>query len=321
MSERLSGIDVFVAAVEAGNFAGAALRMGLTRSAVAKSVGRLETRLGTRLFRRTTRSQSLTDDGQAYYERCRRALAELEAADAVFEAGRREPAGRLRLTMPELIGRRCVAPLLLALGRQHARLSFEVSFDDRRVDLVEDGIDLAIRSGPLGDSSSVAARALGHQWVCVVASPDYLARHGRPSCFEEMAARRDMHAFVGYGRQGSPKPWLHRDERGAPAAFDPRARFVFDSLEVVADAARDGLGLARVPHWLVEPELATGRLVQVFAEPHPYGYELHAVWPHARALPLKVRVLVDLLVQQLLPRMQPPGRMQLPGATPPPGRT
>jgi DNA-binding transcriptional LysR family regulator len=306
MTERLRGIDVFVAAVEAGNFAGAAQRMGLTRSAVAKSVGRLEARLGTRLFRRTTRSQSLTDDGQAYYERCRRALAELEAADAVFEAGRREPAGRLRLTMPELIGRRCVAPLLLALGRQHAGLSFEVSFDDRRVDLIEDGIDLAIRSGPLDDRSSVAARPLGHQWVCVVASPGYLARHGRPASFEELAARRDAHAFVGYARQGAPKPWLHRDARGAPAEFDPRARFVFDSLEVVALAALDGLGLARVPHWLVEPDLAAGRLVQVFEEPHPYGYELHAVWPHARALPLKLRVLIDLLVERLLPRMQPP---------------
>jgi DNA-binding transcriptional LysR family regulator len=305
MSERLSGIDVFVAAAEAGTFVGAGLRLGLTRSAVAKSVARLEARVGTRLFRRTTRSQSLTDDGQAYYERCRRALAELDAADAAFEAGRREPTGRL--TMPELIGRACVAPLLLELGRQHAGLAFDVSFNDRRVDLVEDGIDLALRSGALVDSSSLAARALGHQWMGVFATPAYLARHGRPADFDELAAQREAHAFIGYMRPGNPQPWVYVDASGQQAEFDPRGRFLFDSLGVVASAALEGAGLARLPHWLAEAEVAAGRLEQVFDEPRPFGYPLHAVWPQSRALPLKIRVLIDLLVDRLAPRLQPPG--------------
>ena len=307
MNDRLIGIDVFVTAVEAGTFAGAAQRLGLTRSAVAKSVGRLEARLGARLFTRTTRSQSLTDDGHAYYERCRRALAELEAADAALEAGRREPAGRLRLTMPELFGRHCVLPLLLELGRRHERLSIEARFDDRRADLVEDGIDLAIRSGPLADSGILAARPLGQQFVAVYASPGYLAARGRPEGFEELQARREAHAFVGYARQGQAKPWLHIGERGRVEEFEPRARLVFDSLEAVADGAVAGLGLARLPTWLAERQVGAGRLVRVFDEPAPYGYPLHAVWPRVRSTPLKLRLLLDLLAERLPAITRPPG--------------
>ena len=149
MSERLQGIATFVATVEAASFSAAGERLQLSRSAVGKAIARLETRLGVRLFHRTTRSQRLTEDGQLYYERCRRALAELDEASVSLEAGRREPVGRLRLSMPELLGRRCVAPLLLELGREHVGLSLDVSFTDRRVDLLEERIDLALRSGPM----------------------------------------------------------------------------------------------------------------------------------------------------------------------------
>src|ERR1017187_9678124 len=119
MSDRLNGISAFVEAADAGSFALAAERMRLTRSAVGKSIARLEQRLGVRLFQRTTRSQSLTEDGQAYYERCVRALAELDAGALVLDSGKSEPIGSLRVSAPVLFGRHCVAPVLLALGRQH----------------------------------------------------------------------------------------------------------------------------------------------------------------------------------------------------------
>ncbi len=303
MSERLNGIEAFVAAVEAGNFALAAQRLRLTRSAVGKSVARLEERLGTRLFHRTTRSQSLTEDGHAYYERCRRALAELDAADAAVEAGRQTPAGRVRITMPALIGRACVAPLLLELGQRHPQLRFDVSFSDRRIDIVDEGFDLAIRSGALGDSAALVARLLGHQWMGVYASPDYLAAHGRLESVEALRRDASAHRFVGYARETGVHPWQFRDAAGRLVDFVAHTRLEFscDSLEVSAMAAIHGMGMARLPTWLAADAVAAGSLVRVFDEPQPFGYALNAVWPQARALPLKTRVAIDLLAERLPP--------------------
>lgn len=147
MSEMMDGVEVFVAAVEAGSFAAAAVRLHLTRSAVAKTIGRMETRLDVRLFHRTTRSLALTEDGQGYYERCVRALDELRAGKAALDSGRNEAAGRLRVSVPVLFGRRCVAPVLTQLAAEHPKLELDLSFSDRPVDLIEDGFDLAIRNG------------------------------------------------------------------------------------------------------------------------------------------------------------------------------
>jgi DNA-binding transcriptional LysR family regulator len=299
MSERLTGIEAFVAAVETGNFALAAQRLHLTRSAVGKSVARLEARLGTRLFHRTTRSQSLTETGEAYYERCRRALAELDAADAALEAGRATPMGRLRLSMPELIGRSRVAPLLIELGRQYPTLSFDVSFTDRRVDLIEEAVDLAIRSGGLDSSATLSARRLGCQRMGVYAAPAYLADHSRPASFDAMLANRAEHSFVGYARESWPLAWRYYDADGRVADVELPSQFTCNSFEVGVQAAIDGLGLVRVPTWLVGDALASGRLLQVFEEARPYEYELHAVWPATRSLPCKTRVLIDLLVARL----------------------
>lgn len=301
MSERLSGIEAFVTTVEAGNFALAAQRLQLTRSAVAKSVARVEARLGTRLFQRTTRSLSLTEDGQAYYERCRRALAELDAAEAAVEAGRTAPRGRLRVTMPVLIGRTLVVPLLLELARDYPELVVDIMFSDSVVDLVDERIDLAVRSGPLGDSAVLAARPLGRQWMGVFASPDYLARHGQPSGIAELAADPGRHRYVGYARDTGPHPWQFHDADGRVVTFSAPAhiRFICNSLEANAMAAIAGMGLTRLPAWLVADALRTGALVRVFEEARPYGYALHAVWPQSSALLLKTRVAVDVLAARL----------------------
>lgn len=303
MSERLNGIEAFVAAVEAGNFALAAERLHLTRSGVAKGIARLEQRLGTRLFNRTTRSQSLTEDGHAYYERCRRALAELDAADAAIEAGRQSPTGQVRLTMPGLIGRSLIAPLLLKASHRYPQLRFDLSLNDRVVDLVEDGLDLAVRSGDLGDSAVLNARALGHQWMGVYASPAYLAEFGQPDGLHQLMETRLAHRFVGYARDTGPLPWRFCADDGRLLEFTPGRQLEFscNSLEVTLTAAIEGRGMARLPAWLVADALATGQLTRVFEETHPFGYALNAVWSQARALPLKTRVLVDLLAQELPP--------------------
>ena len=301
MSERLNGIEAFVAAAEAGNFALAALRLRLTRSAVAKSVSRLEARLGTRLFHRTTRSQSLTEDGQTYYERCRRALAELDAADVAVEAGRTTPSGRLRVTMPILIGRELVAPVLLELARTYPDLALDITFSDSVIDLVDERFDLAVRSGPLADSAVMAMRPLGWQWMGVYASPEYLAQCAPPNSFDELEADRGRHRFVVYVRDSSHHPWQFHDESGLVRSFEAptQVRFSCNSLEANKMAAIAGMGLTRLPAWLVADALQTGILVRAFDESHPFGYPLHAVWPQSRTLPLKTRTAIDLLAHRL----------------------
>jgi DNA-binding transcriptional LysR family regulator len=295
MSELLSGVDVFVAAVETGNFSSAAERLRLTRSAVTKAIARIEARLHVRLFYRTTRSQALTDDGQAYYERCVRALDELRAGEATLETGRREAVGRLRVSVPVLFGRRCVAPVLARLAAHHAKLELEVSLSDRLVDLVEDGFDLAIRNGELGDSTGLMTRTVGLQRMTVCAAPAYLAAHGTPRTLDELRA---LSAIV-YGRAGRVKPWLFPAGGGEPVAVMPASRLRFDDLETIADAAEAGHGLAWLPCWLVRDRVAAGALVPVLDGVPRLVFKTHALWPKTPHLPLRVRLALDALAAEL----------------------
>lgn len=294
-NDRLTGIDTFVHAVEAGSFALAAERLGLTRSAVGKTVARLERRLGARLFQRTTRQQSLTEDGQAYYERCLRALAELDAAEAAFDSGRREPVGRLRVSAPLLFGRHCVAPVLAALAEKYQKLQVEMSFSDRVVDLVEEGFDLAVRIGPLRDSATLAARRLGSQAMGICAAPSYLARHGTPQSPADFPA----HTAVIYGLNGSSAQWRIRDSDGEWREPLIGSRLRFDDVQAIADAAVAGHGLAWLPCWLMSRYLRSGELALVTSSQNTVASEVHAVWPQSRYLPSKTRTAIDALVEQV----------------------
>jgi DNA-binding transcriptional LysR family regulator len=294
MSERLDNIDVFVLAVTAGSFAQAAERLRLTRSAVAKSIARLEHRLGVRLFHRTTRSQSLTEDGRAYYERCVRALAELDAAEAAFDTRRNAPKGRLRVSAPVVFGRHCVAPILLQLARQHPALTIEMSFSDRVVDLVEEGFDLAVRIGTLRDSATIAARRLGAQHMGICASPAYLAERGRPST----AADFSTHESILYARVGQPVPWRVRDG-GEILDVRTESRLCFDDLQAIADAAVAGSGLAWLPCWLLARYVRSGELTLVMDSERVVATSIHAVWPQTIHLPSKTRAAIDALVANI----------------------
>jgi DNA-binding transcriptional LysR family regulator len=295
VNERLNGIAAFVQSVEAGSFALAAERMQLTRSAVGKSIARLERRLGVRLFQRTTRRQSLTDDGQAYYERCVRALAELDAGEAALDTGRRSPTGRLRVSAPVAFGRHCVAPVLLELARQHSGLIVETSFSDRVVDLVEEGFDLAVRVGALTDSASLSARRLGSQRMGICAAPSYLAQHGCPANADQLS----QHIGIAYGRDGTTASWRVRGSDGQ--IHEPRinSRLRFDDLQVIADAAVGGAGLAWLPCWLMAPHVRAGALTLVMDSERVLATDIHAVWPRTRYLPSKTRTVIDALAAKI----------------------
>jgi DNA-binding transcriptional LysR family regulator len=307
--DRLDGLDVFVAAAEAGSFAQAGQRLHLSRSAVGKSIARLEDRLGARLFHRTTRQQRLTPEGEAFYERCVRVMAELEAAEAEIQEGHREPRGQLRVSVPVIFGRRCVAPILSKLTARHAELDVQIGFTDRVVDLVEEGFDLAVRIGPLADSASLAARKIGTLRMAIGASPEYVKQHGSPSSFDEL----EQHPGVVYERGGvdglQRTGWLVRDREGELREVQPKARLRFDDVEAIADAAAQGLGLAYLPCWILHAYVADGALEVLMDGETTRGSEVHVVWPKARHLPSKTRAAIDALVAELPAVMGPrPGR-------------
>lgn len=296
--DRLTSMSVFVRAVDLGSFAAAADTLGLSAPMVGKHVQFLEERLGARLLNRTTRRQSLTDFGKAYYDRCRLILAEVEAADALAEDHRSEPRGRLRVTMSVHFGRRCVLPVLMDFVRFHPALELDLSFGDRLVDLAEDGYDLAIRTGDLDDRAGVVARRLARQPMIVCAAPAYLETHGRPETVEELA----HHQAVVYRRSGPVPPWLFPTGDGSAIEVTPANRVRMDDLEAVADAATAAMGITWLPSWLVRERIAAGALVKLLPEQKPFLYDCHALWLQTPHLPLKVRLVIDALAAAL-PRL------------------
>lgn len=298
MKDNLDGVATFVQVVEAGSFALAAERMNLTRSAVGKAISRLEARLGARLLHRSTRSQSLTTEGQSYYEGCVRALAELDNAEAALDHSGIEPSGRLRVSVPEAFGHLCVAPVLLDLARQYPKLQIDLSFTDRVTDLVEEGIDLAVRIGELRDSTTLAARHLGTQHVVIGASPAYLARHGTPVSLGDLAD----HVGIAYSCGGNVAPWWGGSgaaggdaSHGAAKPVPIRSQISMDDIQAIAAAAIDGYGLAWLPCWLLTRFEQSGALVPVLDSYRVHSQEIYAVWPKERHLRAKTRVAIDAL--------------------------
>lgn len=295
MMDRLTSMAVFLRAVDLGSFAAAAEALEMSGPMVGKHVRFLEERLGVRLIHRTTRRQSLTEFGQAYYERCRAVLAEADAADALAADQLSEPRGRLKVTMPALLGRRCVAPLLLKLAQKYPALELDLSFGDPVADLMEGGYDLAIRTGDLDQQSGVITRRLARQRMVVCGSRAYLKAHGRPRGLDELG----QHQAIVYRRLGRARPWLFPRDGQPPREVWPAGRLRLDDLEAIADAAARGMGLAWLPSWLVRERLDDGALVRVLGSEGELPYDCHAVWLPTPRLPPKVRLAVDALAAAL----------------------
>ncbi|ENQ0973523.1 LysR family transcriptional regulator [Enterobacter hormaechei] len=295
MTDTLKDIPVFVASVEAGSFAQAAVRLHLSRSAVGKSIARLEERLGVRLFHRTTRSQRLTDNGALFYERCLRALEEIRGAESQLETGKHQVSGRLRVAMPVLFGRQCIAPLLIELAQEHPGLELEMSFSDRIVDLVEEGFDMAVRNGTLADSAVLVTRRLGVHRMVLCAAPDYLIKNGQPQSVDDLR----QYTAINYTRAGRVLPWQLMDYDGTSRTFIPRSSLNMDDLQAICDAALAGHGIAWLPCWMVIKEIHQGNLVPLFKQAPDVRFDVHAVWQQTPHLPLRVRIAIDMLVKRL----------------------
>jgi DNA-binding transcriptional LysR family regulator len=290
--ESLSGIATFVAVARAASFTQAGDMLGISKSAVGKAVARLEQRLGVKLFHRTTRRLALTADGEAYFAVCARALEGIAEAEGSLGTLLLVPAGRLRVDMPAAFGRKVMLPVLLDIGRAYPGLQMTLTFTDDVIDLVEEGVDLAIRFGTMEDSSDLVARRLtSHRWV-ICAAPDYLAQCGAPHTLADVAAHR---CIVGY-RRGRPLAW-HVSEDGKPTRLAPPPTYQISDAEAMIDAALAGVGLCQMPLALLRTHIDAGKLVTVLDDATARQIDVHAVWPRTAHLRPKVRHVVDTLVK------------------------
>lgn len=292
-ADGLQGILPFLNVVEAGSFTRAAERLQVTTSAIGKSVAQLERRLGVRLLNRTTRSLSLTSEGESYYAACSTAVGQIDQAQALLASRRQVPSGRLRMDLPLAFGRRCVVPVLLRVLQRFPQIVPEISFSDRRANLVEERIDLAVRIGELGNEAGLIARQLFVQHFGLCASPTYLKRHGEPRDLADLAS----HTQVTYGRDGAVTPWSIRDESGRRRTWAPRGSLVLGDGEALLDAVTAHVGIAYLPSWLYAAAVQRNALKVIWPERVVEGTPVHVIWPKARQLTPKIRVVVDALVE------------------------
>lgn len=292
---NLNDIQVFMAVVDAGSFIAGGHAMGLSRSAAGKAITRLEERLGTRLLNRTTRALSLTDEGREFYQRGLQILASVDDAEASVAGTKSTARGVLRLTVPAAFGRLLLLPLLAKYLAAWPDVQVEMSFSDRLADLVDEGFDLAVRMGVTAPDTRLVSRVVAKYQTVLCASPTYLAKHGEP---------RDVDALVGhdcllFSSRNQKQSWRLRDDQGIWVKAMGRSRLRLDNGEAIRDAALSGLGIAYLPDFLVNEELATGRLKQVLTGVEGEEVRIVTLYPNKRLLEPRVRRFIDLMVEEL----------------------
>ena len=295
MSDTLQEMSVFSKVVTAGSLSAAARELGLSPAMVSRRLAALESRLGVRLVNRTTRSLHLTVEGTRYYDACARVLSEIEEADAAVSVGRADPQGALKVALPASFGHQHVAPLIPRFAELYPQVQLALSLSDRRVNVIEEGYDVAITIAHLEDSS-LTARKLAPNRRVVCASPAYLLQHGTPHTPEDLAKHNCLIT------SDFASTWDYKDPDGQAGSARVRGRYACDNWEVLREWALAGLGVALKSTWDVHRHLADGSLVPLCP-----GYTFHsdvaiyAVYPHRRFLPAKTRVFIDFLAQAFGP--------------------
>lgn len=287
--DRFRELEAFVAVVDAGSFVGAGEALHLSKAAVSRAIQELEARLGARLLQRTTRRLSLTEAGREYYARCRQILGDLDEADGVIGAVTGQAVGTLRVNVPVSFGILHLAPLWGAFMTRHPAIELDVTLSDRRVDLVDEGYDMAVRiSRPL--DSSLVYRKLAATRIVMCAAPAYLARRGTPATLQEVAA----HDVIAYSYMADGDVWRLLTPQGEEEVLT-RPRLRANNGDTCRAAALAGLGIIMQPSFLVGEDLAAGRLVEILPECRCPEVGIYAVYPSRKYLSMKVRALVDFL--------------------------
>ena len=291
--DRFSAMQVFVRVVEHGSFAKAAERLGISTSACSRHVADLEAHLGSRLLNRTTRRLSLTETGQAFFERSVQVLSDLDDAEQFVAQSAKAPRGTLKVTCSNNFGTRHLAPAIADFLLLHPDMKVDVSLSERIVDLVDEGFDLAVRIGQIG-SQNLVAKKLGETELIACASPDYLRRHGTPKSPADLA----KHNCMIYTSTPSQGQWRFRDSKGNDESFRIAGNLSCNSADLLMAAALQGAGIVYEPNFILGPAVRDGRLVQIFTDYAAPTADIWAVYPTRRHLSAKVRSFVDFLVQR-----------------------
>jgi len=291
--DKFEDLKNFVRVVEAGSITGAAERLGVAKSAVSRRLGELEERLGVQLLRRTTRRLNLTDSGWAFYERSMRILADLEEAEAAVSQAHGTLRGQLRVAAPLSFGLRHLGPAIIDFMQQHPEVVFDLDFNDRAVDLLQEGFDLAVRVAELQDSSLIARR-LAPVRLVLCASPAYLEEHGAPETPQDLS----QHRCLIYSYAPEPRIWRYQAPDGSHGSVRVPIRLAANNGAFLCNAAVAGEGIGLSPTFIVHRELEDGRLVRVLGDYQWPQVAAYAVYPQTRHLSHRVRAFVDFLVQR-----------------------
>ncbi|WP_178122640.1 LysR family transcriptional regulator [Pseudomonas izuensis] len=289
MMDRLTSMGAFVMAAESGSYAGAAERLGLSPQMVAKHVAALEQRLGARLLNRTTRRQSLTELGSAYYERCKHILSEAQAADSLAQIMNDTPRGKLKISAPVTFGSYSLMPFVTEFLRQHPEVEIDLHLTDRFVDLVEEGYEVTFRIGPLA-TSSLTARPLAPYRLVACAAPGYLAERGVP----QIPGDLKHHECLGYAYWSRPadREWVFC-KGSAVERVQVGSRLQVNESKALLSAALDGFGIVLGPQDFLEPALRSGELVRVLADYQAPGRPMHLLYTANRQRTAKLRRFIE----------------------------
>ena len=291
--DLLAAMKMYVAVIDGGSFAAAADKLDVSPAMVSKQVQKLEEHLGTRLMNRTTRRLSMTETGRAFYARSAQIVADVDEAEQIAGQMTLTPQGVLRVTIPLSYGQHRLAGILGAYTQAYPRVTLDIAMSDRKVDLVEEGFDVAVRIGVLPESDLIARR-LGGERSIACASPAYLARHGTPHTPAELG----RHACLGYSLTAGGSDWRF-DAPGGPVSVPVTGPMKADNGDILRLAAVCGAGIAFQPGFIVDDDIAAGRLVRVLPGWHSPEMGVYAVYPSRKHLSAKVRTFVDFLAGAL----------------------
>ncbi len=286
----MQSMAVFRRVVEAKNFSAVARETNMSQSTVSKHIAALEDRLDTKLLNRSTRSLTLTEAGKEYYHHCIRILNDFHEAEASVGKGKIKPTGTLRISTSAAFGRTFILPYLDEFFASYPDIDIDLMLDDNYVDLVKEGIDLAIRIGPLADSSLIA-RKIGSSPRIVVASTEYLVKHGRPRKPADLV----KHNCLIYSLQKTPDLWYFNSKQEGDESIRVNGRFKASSQEAISDAAMAGLGISILCKWYTTEFIKNGRLKLILPEYKPTTYDIHVVYPERRFVPQKVKSMIEFL--------------------------
>jgi len=294
-STLLDGMVIFVQVIKSGSFTLAADWTGHSTSYISKEVNRLEARLGVRLMHRTTRTLSLTPEGQLYYQLCQQIIEDAEQAENAIIGKQGEPQGLLRVSCPVSYGLSSLSPILSVFTEKYPKIQLEVELNDRKIDLIADGFDIVIRATTQLEDSTLISRRISQSEALVLASPDYLAKHGVPAHPYELA----RHKIISYSNLKQPNIWQFEDQAGEQIQVHLESQVITNNTSLAIDLAVAGQGVFRTPKFALKQELESGELVELFPSFPKPTIGVYLVYPSRKHMSAKVRSFIDFVIDQL----------------------